>query len=64
MTALGRRCDTRLGHGRGFALAEEGLAASGVAVSVANPFRLLWWATIGAAYVAASLEEGAAGVGA
>ncbi len=55
-----------------FAVAEEGrltpastlgLAASGVAVSVANPFWLLWWATIGAAYIATSLEEGAAGVG-
>ena len=45
-------------------MAALGLAASGVAVSVANPFWLLWWATIGAAYVAASLEEGAAGVGA
>ncbi len=63
MTALGRRCDPRLCHGRGFALAEEGkvtpvaalgLAASGVAVSVANPFWLPWRATIGAAYVAAS----------
>ncbi len=63
MTALGRRCDTRLGYGRGFALAEEGKVAP-VAALVANPFRLLWWATIGAAYVAASLEEGAAGVGA
>ncbi len=45
-------------------MAALGLAASGVAVSVANPFWLPWWATIGAAYVAASLEEGAAGVGA
>ena len=62
-------------RGRGwlrFAAAEEGrltpaatagLAASGIAVSVANPFWLLWWATIGAAYIATSLEEGAAGVG-
>ncbi len=43
--------------------ATAGLAASGLAVSVANPFWLLWWATIGAAYIATSLEEGAAGVG-
>ena len=61
--------------GRGWlrpALAEEGrltaattlgLAASGVAVSVANPFWVLWWATVGTAYIATSLEEGAAGVG-
>jgi len=40
-----------------------GLAASGVAVSVANPFWILWWATVGTAYIATSLEEGAAGVG-
>jgi threonine/homoserine/homoserine lactone efflux protein len=39
------------------------LAASGVAVSVANPFWLVWWATIGAAYIATALDEGAAGVG-
>ncbi|MEE8347200.1 MAG: LysE family transporter [Dehalococcoidia bacterium] len=61
--------------GRGWlrsALAEEvrmtpagaaALAASGVAVSVANPFWLLWWATVGTAYIATSLEQGAAGVG-
>jgi threonine/homoserine/homoserine lactone efflux protein len=61
--------------GRGWlrpALAEEGrltagaalgLATSGVAVSVANPFWILWWATVGTAYIATSLEEGAAGVG-
>lgn len=41
-----------------------GLALSGVAVSAANPFWLLWWATVGAAYIATSLEEGVAGVGA
>ncbi len=40
-----------------------GLAASGVAVSVANPFWILWWATVGTAYIATSLEEGAVGVG-
>ncbi len=40
-----------------------GLAAAGVAVSVANPFWILWWATVGTAYIATSLEEGAAGVG-
>jgi len=39
------------------------LAASGVVVSVANPFWVLWWATVGTAYIATSLEEGAAGVG-
>jgi threonine/homoserine/homoserine lactone efflux protein len=39
------------------------LAASGVAVSVANPFWLLWWATVGTAYIATSLEQGVAGVG-
>ena len=38
------------------AAATAGLAASGIAVSVANPFWLLWWATIGAAYIATSLS--------
>jgi len=50
-------------EGRVTAGAALGLAASGVAVSVANPFWLLWWATVGTAYIATSLEEGAAGVG-
>ena len=62
-------------RGRGWvrsALAEEGrltpvgaaaLAVSGVAVSAANPFWLLWWATVGTAYIATSLEQGMAGVG-
>jgi threonine/homoserine/homoserine lactone efflux protein len=33
----------------------------GGAVSIANPFWLLWWATIGAAYVGRSLSLGPAG---
>ena len=41
-----------------------GLVVSGVAVSAANPFWLLWWLTIGAAYIAEALDEGVAGVGA
>ena len=43
--------------------AAMGLAAPGVAVSLANPFWILWWATVGTAYVATSLDEGATGVG-
>lgn len=39
-----------------------GLMAAGVAVSVSNPFWIAWWATIGAAYVAEALEQGAAGI--
>jgi threonine/homoserine/homoserine lactone efflux protein len=50
--------------GRGWPATALGLAVSGVAVSAANPFWLLWWATVGAAYIATALEEGAAGVGA
>jgi threonine/homoserine/homoserine lactone efflux protein len=50
-------------EGRLTAAAALGLAASGVAVSVANPFWVLWWATVGTAYIATSLEEGATGVG-
>ncbi len=44
--------------------AAAGLAVSAVAVSAANPFWLLWWATVGAAYIATALDEGAAGVAA
>ena len=36
-------------------------AVRGGAVSVANPYWLLWWATIGAAYVGKSLALGIAG---
>lgn len=50
-------------EGRLTAAAALRLAASGVAVSVANPFWVLWWATVGTAYIATSLEEGAVGVG-
>ncbi len=39
-----------------------GLVAAGVVVSVANPFWVTWWATIGAAYIAKALDQGAAGV--
>jgi threonine/homoserine/homoserine lactone efflux protein len=38
------------------------LAAAGVAVSIANPYWVAWWATIGTAYIVESLEYGAAGV--
>jgi threonine/homoserine/homoserine lactone efflux protein len=39
-------------------------AVRGGAVSVANPYWLLWWATIGAAYVGKSLSLGLAGLAA
>ena len=35
---------------------------AGIFVSVANPFWVLWWATIGSAYVLWSLQLGAAGL--
>ncbi len=38
------------------------LALAGVAVSVTNPFWVLWWATVGAAYIVQALDYGAAGV--
>lgn len=50
-------------EGRLAGAAALALAGSGVAVSVANPFWVIWWATVGTAYIARSLEEGAAGVG-
>lgn len=42
--------------------AAPGLVLAGMAVSVSNPFWFVWWATIGAAYIVESLEQGAAGV--
>jgi threonine/homoserine/homoserine lactone efflux protein len=38
------------------------LAAMGVAASVTNPFWVVWWATIGTAYVVTALDQGTAGV--
>lgn len=39
-----------------------GVVVSGVAVTVANPLWVMWWVTIGAAYVLASLKSGTVGV--
>ena len=38
------------------------LVPAGALVSLSNPYWVLWWASIGAAYMSESLEEGAAGV--
>ena len=38
------------------------LVPAGALVSVSNPYWVLWWASIGAAYMSESLDEGAAGV--
>ena len=38
------------------------LVATGAVLSVANPFWLVWWATVGATYVLWSLAAGAIGV--
>jgi threonine/homoserine/homoserine lactone efflux protein len=39
------------------------LVPAGVLVSVANPYWIIWWATIGMAYIDKALAHGAAGVG-
>jgi threonine/homoserine/homoserine lactone efflux protein len=39
------------------------LIPAGVLVSVSNPYWVIWWASVGAAYMSESLEQGAAGVG-
>ena len=38
------------------------LALGGALVSVSNPYWVLWWATVGAAYLVWSLQEGIAGI--
>lgn len=44
------------------ARAAAGLAGRGAAVSVANPYWLVWWATIGVTYVLQAREYGPAGL--
>jgi threonine/homoserine/homoserine lactone efflux protein len=39
------------------------LVPAGVLVSVANPYWIIWWATVGMAYVDKALVHGVAGVG-
>ncbi len=36
---------------------------TGIVVSISNPYWVLWWATVGASYVALSLEQGPLGLG-
>ncbi|HRT61474.1 MAG TPA: LysE family transporter [Syntrophales bacterium] len=48
-----------LSAGRGFS---GGPVAAGIVTSVANPYWVLWWATIGLGYVLLSMKWGAAGV--
>jgi len=38
------------------------LAPAGALVSISNPYWVIWWASVGAAYMSKSLEQGAAGV--
>lgn len=38
------------------------LVPAGALVSVSNPYWIIWWASIGTAYISESLEAGAAGV--
>lgn len=40
------------------------VVGAGIAASIANPYWILWWATIGTAYIATAVKYGAIGVGA
>lgn len=53
--------DTRTAS-RGLAPMAAILVPAGILVSVSNPYWVIWWATIGTAYISESLEEGAVGV--
>jgi threonine/homoserine/homoserine lactone efflux protein len=39
------------------------LIPAGILVSISNPYWVIWWASVGTAYMSESLEQGAAGVG-
>jgi threonine/homoserine/homoserine lactone efflux protein len=68
MLAPGYRLDTESAGGgapsRPSRAVVAPLLASGVLLSVSNPFWLAWWATIGTAYIVEALDQGVAGVGA
>jgi threonine/homoserine/homoserine lactone efflux protein len=43
--------------------AQVGPVVAGALVSVSNPYWVLWWATVGASYVALALRQGPLGLG-
>jgi threonine/homoserine/homoserine lactone efflux protein len=42
---------------------QVGPVVAGVLVSISNPYWILWWATVGASYVALALRQGPLGLG-
>ena len=50
--------------GQGIGSMALALVPAGALVSISNPYWVIWWASVGAAYMSESLEKGAAGVGA
>lgn len=59
---LGTDGSLRPGAGRALLPVAAPLALAAVLVSVANPYWVIWWASVGTAYMTESLKHGAAGV--
>lgn len=63
-SALGRKVSLHLHEGPGVPRTRGlGPVVAGALASLANPYWILWWATLGAGYVAFSRQQGLVGLG-